>query len=119
VDNCCPAGRGCNAPFGGQACALALIESAAAQLKEAALALSRWHALQECRDSGAGRNERRFRQRSYERARDDAVIALALLRLRSRKRPRAISRPALRQRRRPIGTRQRSAARSVTLKRRG
>jgi hypothetical protein len=76
---CCPAGRGCNAPDSDQRCALQLLERAAAQLPDAALALARWSALEECREGGGSASERRFRQRSYQRARDRALVALALL----------------------------------------
>jgi len=74
--SCCPPGRGCNSHEAGQTCALELLTHAAEDSEEARLALERWAALQSCRGAGAG--ERRFRQRGYERARDRALIGLAL-----------------------------------------
>jgi hypothetical protein len=78
VRPCCPPGRGCNAEGDGEACALELCRSAAAEHKDAALALKRWSSLVAARERGRGEREFRFRRRAFERARDRALIALAL-----------------------------------------
>ena len=72
---CCPPGHGCNAPGGDEPCALALCR-AAAQDEDAALALSRWGDFEAASEQG----ERRFRRRAFERARDRALIGLAMTR---------------------------------------
>jgi hypothetical protein len=72
---CCPPGRGCNAPDGGEPCALTLCHVAADEEGDAALALDRWQALEEASE---GDGERRFRRRAFQRARDQALIALAM-----------------------------------------
>jgi hypothetical protein len=72
---CCPPGRGCNAPSGNEPCALTLCHIAAEEEGDAALALDRWQALEAASD---GDGERRFRRRAFERARDQALIALAM-----------------------------------------
>jgi hypothetical protein len=74
---CCPHGRGCNARDGAELCALEVLE-AAPWLGDVSLALARWQAFQECRERDASMRERRFLQRSCRRARDSALIALAL-----------------------------------------
>src|SRR5579864_895190 len=74
---CCPAAHGCNGKGGREACALDVCRAAAPQLREAALALKRWDALQAASDAGSER-ERRFQRRAYQRARDSALIAIAL-----------------------------------------
>ncbi|HLJ04480.1 MAG TPA: hypothetical protein VKT31_13625 [Solirubrobacteraceae bacterium] len=74
---CCPAAHGCNAQGGREACALDVCRAAAPQLREAALALKRWDALQAAWD-GDSERERRFQRRAYQRARDSALIAIAL-----------------------------------------
>jgi hypothetical protein len=84
---CCPPGHGCNAPGGGEPCALTLCEAAAREEEDAALALERWGALEAAADGNCGDGERRFRRRAFERARDKALIALAMNR-----RPRAMTR---------------------------
>jgi hypothetical protein len=75
---CCPASRGCNAVGTGQACALELCTATAAELREAAEAVSRWRIFRKACEHRRNENERRFRRRAYERARDEALIALAL-----------------------------------------
>jgi hypothetical protein len=75
---CCPAGHGCNAPDRGESCALELFGAAAPRDVEAAQALERWRALLEAVDRGCGERERRFRRRAFERARDRALIGLAM-----------------------------------------
>jgi hypothetical protein len=90
---CCPPGRGCNAPDGGEPCALALFSDVAGDRPEAAQALARWRLLVSASDGGCGERERRFRRRSFERARDKALIALAMrarptARMRERRRSR-------------------------------
>jgi hypothetical protein len=71
---CCPPGHGCNAPGGKEPCALVLCRAAADE-DDAALALDRWGAFENCGDG-----ERRFRRRAFERARDRALITLAMTR---------------------------------------
>jgi hypothetical protein len=90
---CCPPGHGCNAPGGGEACALALCRAAAQQEEDAALALSRWGALEAAAEDNCGEGERRFRRRAFERARDKALIALAMTRGSSRRRGSSSQRP--------------------------
>lgn len=75
---CCPASRGCNAVGADQACALELCAATAAEVAEAAVAVSRWRTFQKACEHRRNENERRFRRRAYERARDDALIALVL-----------------------------------------
>jgi len=70
---CCPPGLGCNRSDPSGACALELCRAWASSLKAAAVACARWDALQ-----AAGERERRFRRRAYERARDRALVAIAL-----------------------------------------
>jgi hypothetical protein len=77
---CCPPGHGCNAPGGDELCALALCRAAAQEEEDAALALSRWGALESAAEENCGDGERRFRRRAFERARDRALIALAMTR---------------------------------------
>jgi hypothetical protein len=77
---CCPPGHGCNAPGGDEPCALALCRAAAQQEEDAALALSRWGAFESADEQNCGDGERRFRRRAFERARDRALIALAMTR---------------------------------------
>ena len=83
---CCPPGHGCNAPGGGEPCALALCQAAAQEEEDAALALARWGALEAAAAQNCGDGERRFRRRAFERARDKALIALAMTRGRRRRR---------------------------------
>lgn len=54
---------------------MALCRVAAEEEGDAALALDRWEALEA---SSEGDGERRFRRRAFERARDQALIALAM-----------------------------------------
>jgi hypothetical protein len=84
---CCPPGHGCNAPGGGESCALVLCQAAAQQEDDAATALARWGAFEAASESNCGDGERRFRRRAFERARDKALIALAMHRVRGRRRP--------------------------------
>lgn len=51
------------------------------------MALARWGALEAASEGNCGDGERRFRRRAFERARDKALIALAMTRSRSRRRP--------------------------------
>ena len=74
---CCPKSRGCNA-VDDEACALELFAASADALEEAAVALSRWSVFQKACEHRRNDNEQRFRRRAYERARDEALIALAL-----------------------------------------
>jgi hypothetical protein len=73
---CCPPGHGCNAPGGNEPCALALCRAAAQDEEDAALALTRWGAF----EAASEQTERRFRRRAFERARDRALIGLAMTR---------------------------------------
>jgi hypothetical protein len=73
---CCPPRIGCNAPAGGEQCVLTLCRLVADEEPEAALALERWEAWQQACKSAHGGDERRFRRRSYERARDCALGVL-------------------------------------------
>jgi hypothetical protein len=75
---CCPPGHGCNADGGAEPCALELCRAAADVQKDAALAIKRWNSLELARERGRGERECRFRRRAFERARDRALIALAL-----------------------------------------
>src|ERR1700759_939449 len=75
---CCPPGHGCNAPGGGEPCALALCRDAARKEEDAAVALERWGDLEAASRNSTGDGERRFRRRAFERARDRALIALAM-----------------------------------------
>jgi hypothetical protein len=78
VRPCCPPGHGCNAAGGAETCALELCRAAAEEHKDAALALKRWTSLVQARERGRGERECRFRRRAFERARDRALIALAM-----------------------------------------
>lgn len=71
---CCPPRHGCNAPAGAEPCALSLCRTFAAKEPDAALALARWAAFEQ--DSAKG--QQRFRRRAYERARDRALVAIAM-----------------------------------------
>jgi hypothetical protein len=77
---CCPPGHGCNAPGGDEPCALSLCRAAARDEDDAALALDRWGALEASWQAKCGDGERRFRRRAFERARDRALITLAMTR---------------------------------------
>jgi hypothetical protein len=55
-----------------------LCRAAAAEQKDAALAIKRWSSLVAARERGRGEREFRFRRRAFERARDRALIGLAL-----------------------------------------
>ena len=75
---CCPPGHGCNAPNGDEPCVLDLFRAHAREERAAAVVLERWSALGEACRHGAGGAERRFRQRSYERARDRTLGPMLL-----------------------------------------
>jgi hypothetical protein len=75
---CCPPGHGCNADGGAETCALELCRAAASSQKDAALAIKRWSALELAQARSRGERECRFRRRAFERARDRALIALAM-----------------------------------------
>jgi hypothetical protein len=77
---CCPPGHGCNAPGGGEPCALTLCQAAAKEEDDAALALARWGDFETAAAEKCGDGERRFRRRAFERARDQALITLAMKR---------------------------------------
>jgi hypothetical protein len=80
MQSCCPPGRGCNAPHDEEPepCALLLCRSAVSEGGYASLALERWRELQKARRQHRSDGERRFRRRAFERARDRALIALAM-----------------------------------------
>jgi hypothetical protein len=77
MHRCCPPRRGCNAPAGGQPCALLLCRMFADVEPDAALALSRWAALEDASARPAN-GQQRFRRRAYERVRDRALAAIAM-----------------------------------------
>jgi hypothetical protein len=83
---CCPPGHGCNAPDGDEPCALSLCGRAAAEDGAAATAVERWQEWQEACQPSHSDDERRFRRRAFQRARDQALISLALRRDRRRRR---------------------------------
>jgi hypothetical protein len=78
MKSCCPQGHGCNAPGGDQPCALERLRAAAREDREAELALRRWEALQRACERRRAGNERRFLARAFARARDQALIGMAL-----------------------------------------
>jgi hypothetical protein len=63
---------------------LALCQAAAQEEEDAAVALARWGAFEAATEENCGEGERRFRRRAFERARDKALIALAMTRGRRR-----------------------------------
>lgn len=75
---CCPPNRGCNAHGKRQPCVLTIFRTAAETTEEARVAVERWEALELTEREGAGAGERRFRRRAYERAREQALAAVAL-----------------------------------------
>jgi hypothetical protein len=75
---CCPPGHGCNDPRGLEPCALEVCREAAAEERDAALALARWAQWRRSRLEEHGGRARRFSRRAYERARDSALVGLAL-----------------------------------------
>src|SRR2546423_3262029 len=77
---CCPPRLGCNAPNGGQSCALDLCRAAAAENRDAALAIARWAEFEKAREHDRSNRGRRFRRRAFDRARDRALMAIALRR---------------------------------------
>jgi hypothetical protein len=78
MGSCCPPNRGCNAHGTEQPCVLAMFRAAAAATEEARTAVERWDALRLTEQEGAGAGERRFRRRAYERAREQALTAVAM-----------------------------------------
>src|SRR5581483_4723641 len=75
---CCPEAHGCNAPSGKEACALELLRAAAPGDRDAVKALDRWKLLVRAAEAHSGERERRFRRRAFERARNRALIGLAM-----------------------------------------
>ena len=61
---------------------LALCSAARRAEPDAALAVSRWEALQRASEQGVGGRQRRFLVRSYERAREGALAGLLMRALR-------------------------------------
>jgi hypothetical protein len=78
VRTCCPPGHGCNAARGMEPCLLALCRAAAPEEPSAAIAVARWSEWVEACARRATKRERRFRRRSYERARERALSALLM-----------------------------------------
>jgi len=83
VHTCCPAGLGCNGPDPEAGCALELMTDVAEDLEQAARALARWELFVRVSERPPRDGERRFRRRAYARARDAALIAIALQRPRA------------------------------------
>jgi len=75
---CCPPNRGCNSPERNQPCVLELCRQASGEEPEIALAVTRWNDLREALERGCGNREARFRRRTFERARSDALWALLM-----------------------------------------
>lgn len=75
---CCPRGHGCNAPNGGELCALEVCRRITDWQGDASLALARWLEFERASERGCSESERRFRRRAYQRARDRALIAQAM-----------------------------------------
>jgi hypothetical protein len=75
---CCPPGRGCNAPLHDERCVLELCREILPEEPTAMLALARWRAWQDTPAGHVARGERRFRRRAYLRARDEAIVVLAM-----------------------------------------
>jgi len=75
---CCPPNRGCNSPERDQPCVLELCRAASGEEPEIALAVARWNDLREALERGCGNREARFRRRTFERARSDALWALLM-----------------------------------------
>ena len=76
---CCPPGHGCNSAGGREPCALVMCRAYASVEPDAALALTRWTAVEKAqRRNGDGGREPRFRRRAYERVRDRALVAIAM-----------------------------------------
>jgi hypothetical protein len=76
---CCPPNRGCNAHGLDQPCVLEIFRAASGSMAEASMAIDRWDGFQRAEHGhGVGAGERRFRRRAYERARDEALTAVAL-----------------------------------------
>src|SRR5947199_9968292 len=73
---CCPPGRGCNSAEHEESCALELLRAVAGEEPKAQLALQRWAELERVRDERKA--TRRFRRRAYARARERALVALAM-----------------------------------------
>ncbi|MFL5862145.1 MAG: hypothetical protein ACJ780_15420 [Solirubrobacteraceae bacterium] len=75
---CCPRGHGCNAPNGGEPCALEVCRLITNWQSDASLALARWREFERASEQGCSESERRFRRRAFQRARDRALIAQAM-----------------------------------------
>jgi hypothetical protein len=78
MHSCCPPNHGCNSA-GREPCALVLCRLFASVEPDAALALTRWTAVEKAQKrAGDGGREPRFRRRAYERVRDRALVAIAM-----------------------------------------
>jgi hypothetical protein len=75
---CCPAGHGCNGQGDDEPCALDVCRANADELPDAALAVKRWEEFDRAWQRRPSDREPRFRRRAYERARDRALIVIAL-----------------------------------------
>jgi hypothetical protein len=73
---CCPPARGCNSAEHDEPCAVALLRAVAEEEPKAQVALERWDELERVRDERKA--TRRFRRRAYARARERALVALAM-----------------------------------------
>jgi hypothetical protein len=92
---CCPRGKGCNSPNGGEPCALEVCRLITNWQSDASLALARWREFERASERGCTESERRFLRRAYQRARDRALIAQSMRTLPSdaRDEPRAATTP--------------------------
>src|SRR5581483_7308165 len=73
MHSCCPPGHGCNSAGDSEPCALVLCRLFASVEPDAALAITRWTAVEKTQQRpGEGGREPRFRRRAYERVRDRA-----------------------------------------------
>jgi hypothetical protein len=77
VRACCPGSCGCNDPDGGGLCALEILRATEDE-PEVDLALERWKAFESALQKHCRPSELRFRRRAYLRARDRALIVLAM-----------------------------------------
>src|SRR5256885_11079477 len=73
---CCAAARGCSSAEHEEPCSVVLLRAVAGQEPKAQLALQRWAELERVRDERKA--TRRFRRRAYARARERALVALAM-----------------------------------------
>ncbi len=90
MHSCCPPSHGCNSAGDHEPCALVLCHMFASVEPDAALAVTRWTAVEKAQKRpGEGGREPRFRRRAYERVRDRALVAIAMRSARRLVRPAA------------------------------